>query len=226
MSAQEDISEYEHEAWLAELYDEHAEQAREEFKAERMSSYYRSNPAVARAAFRARDEARLIFPYSPSAALVLATSAAEVAIKSVLIRPLVYGLVHSEALAGHVTDIVGAQQQLDRFSNLLFGLLDQIAGINLRSYCRENSTKTLWEELHLNQQVRNAVVHRAELTTGEAAETAIALASSVLDEIIPLVLDKLSMHLHDDHTICGREHFDPNILKGIEALIERGDIEG
>jgi hypothetical protein len=98
--------EYAQEEWFSELYEEHRQRALEEFKQERLQSYFVSAPEIAKAPYILFQEARAVASSSPSAALVLAAAAAEVGVKSVFLKPIVVGLVHSDALAGHIADLV------------------------------------------------------------------------------------------------------------------------
>ena len=94
-----------YESLSRELYPEHREQAISEFIAERLRSYYALHPDVTTPGVRAYKEAKaLLVGGHFSAALVFASSATEIFLKAALLRPIVYGLVHSEALAQAVVD--------------------------------------------------------------------------------------------------------------------------
>src|SRR4051794_27118334 len=76
-----------------------ADKAIAEFTADRLRSYYVDHPELAAPAFAALEKARAFLPSDPEAALIFADSAIEIALKSVLLKPVVYGLVHTEAVA-------------------------------------------------------------------------------------------------------------------------------
>jgi hypothetical protein len=126
-----DPEEYAQEQWLSELYEEHRERALEEFKQERLQSYFVSAPELAKAPYTLLQEARAVVKPSPSAALVLAAAAAEVGVKNVLLKPIVVGLVHSDALAGHIADLVVQHQGIERFQKLLFDIMREYGGVDL-----------------------------------------------------------------------------------------------
>src|SRR5205807_1436553 len=124
------------------LYAEHKEEAIGEFIGERLQSYYLANPEVAYDAASLLGEAReLATNDHPRAALALAAAAVEVAVKSVLIEPIVHGLVHSESLAALVTELSLRHTQMDRFKGLLFQIIADQGGGDLRTYRCAAATK-------------------------------------------------------------------------------------
>ncbi len=208
----DDLLDYENEAWLADLYEENAEQALADFKVERLASYYHAHPYIAQPAFTTLVEACRLLAISPTASLVLASTAAEVGLKTVILRPLVVGVVHSEALAAHVADVVLASKHDERFKQLVFHLLREVAGVDLATYRRPTSHVSLWQETKRNEEVRNQVVHRAAVATALQASGAVDIASGILDGVLPLVLGRLRLHLHDDHHVCGELHLSSDLI--------------
>ncbi len=204
MSMTQDEARYE--AWMEELYEEHSKQALDEFRSERLQSFYLRNPSIAEPAVSALAEARALLDSSPRGAFVIASSAVEVGLKIVLLKPIVYGLIHSEPLAGLVTDLVMAHQCMDRFSKLLFEMLRQYGGVDPDSYRRSGSSKTLWLEVQENIKRRNDVLHRADMVNRSQAELAATLAAAVLEDIFPAVVSNLGFHLHERSCICNEFH--------------------
>ncbi len=98
---------------MSALYKEHSAEAIAEFKAARLRSFYLAAPAAA-----ALAEARLLCPSHPSACVVFAAIAIEVGIKAVLLKPIVFGLLHSESVASLVTDLVIQHTGVDRFRDV------------------------------------------------------------------------------------------------------------
>jgi len=98
------LQEAEYEEFMDRLYEEHREQAIEEFTAELLQSYYRSNGLLAKPAFDALVEARNLIKTSITAAFVFSAIAMEVALKETLLKPIVHGLVHAGSVASLVTD--------------------------------------------------------------------------------------------------------------------------
>ena len=95
---------------------------------------------------------------------------------------------------------------MERFQTLLTEILTQFGGVDLKAYRRENSQKTLWQEIGEVQKARNAVVHRGETVADSYADLGISVASAILTGIFPQVVTKLNLHLHDPLVVCGDHH--------------------
>lgn len=194
----------------SELY----EKAVNEFTAGRLTSFYITHPDLAASARRALREARRLISEHPSAALVFAATAVELSSKTVLLRPVVYGLVHQESVASLITELATSHTCFDKFRDLLFQLLAEHAAVDLRTFRREGASKTLWAEVSEVQSIRNAVLHRGrEVSRGEA-EHSIMVARALVEELIPSMLLKLGLHFHGEDRVCAsplcpsREHRD------------------
>jgi hypothetical protein len=188
------------------LYPEHYEEAVEEFTAERLRSFYVAHPDLARPAHESLIYADSLMPSYPRAALVFAVTATELVVKTVLLKPIVFGLVHTEGLASYITELTTAHTGMDRFQKLLTEILAQFGGVDFKTFKRTNSTKALYEEIGEVQKARNAVIHRGEAVDNANADLAIAVATTLLSEMFPLVLAKLDLHLHQPMTVCGQSH--------------------
>src|ERR1039458_3061309 len=88
-----------------ELYRQHYEDAVKEFTAERLQSYYITHPTLAEPANGILRDAQSLTQSNRRAALVFAVIAIELAIKTVLLKPIVFGLVHMEGLARFITEL-------------------------------------------------------------------------------------------------------------------------
>jgi hypothetical protein len=146
-------------------------------------------------------ESRVLLPEHPSAALVFGATAVEVGLKVVLLKPIVYGLVHDASAAGLITDLAVSQGG-DKYRDLLFHILSEFGGADFRNPGRAGSKKSLWEEIQIVQKQRNTVLHRAEIASKEEAEISVAVASVMLEELFPAVVAKLGLHLHDGVRVC------------------------
>ena len=177
-----------------ELYPEHKEQAIAEFTRERLRSYYVAHPDVLVPAVRTFKEAKaLLAEGHNSAAFVFAASATELFLKVSLLRPVVYGLVHSEALAELVVTSALSQTGFKRYEQLLAKLFSELAGIDLKLLRRKSSAKPLLAEASEIQDVRNVVVHRGEEATSEQAALATDVATEVFNQVIAEVLRQLGL---------------------------------
>lgn len=206
-----DPNEAEREEAYLELYEEHAKQALEEFRAERLVAYYLAHPDVARAPLELLVEARKLRGVSPSGSLALASGASEAGLKLVVLRPIVVGLVHTDALADHIADLILQHQALDRFKDLLFAILSTYAGIEISTYQRAGAPVPIWEEVKRSAVRRNALLHRCEPATAEDADLALAVASEVLAVLYPTLLRNLDLHLHGGWRVCNQYHIPDDV---------------
>lgn len=200
------------EAWYEQLYEEHAEQAREEFRADRLTSYYSVHKELAESAYAVLADARALRDISAPAALIRATTASELGVKNLLLRPIVYGLVHSESLAGAISELAMAHHAVDRYRDLLIGILREYGGIDLENYARPSATQPLWGELKQNQDTRNRAVHRGEVPTADQRDAAIGVAEAVLEVLFPQVISNLGFHMHGP-CLCKDSHVSERIAE-------------
>jgi hypothetical protein len=190
-------------------YDLHAEQAINEFIYERLQSFYLQNNEVIASPLASLSRAReLVGLNQNAAALVFAVTAIEVGLKLGFIKAIVYGSVHSETAAGIIADMSYSHAGFERLRDLVFQILSEV-NLDLRAYRRANADSTLWQEIIEVQQRRNAIVHRAQDGTEEEAQSAIAIASSLLEDIFPAVIANIGLHLHDGRRVCGNNECRP-----------------
>ncbi len=181
--------------WDEQLYEEHYEQAVLEFTGERLGSFYRDHPNLASAAFGALDEAERLLDAHASASLVFAATATEIALRKVLLEPVVHGFVHSESAAVVIAELTMGHQVLKKFKQLLFQVLREVGGIDFETYMRTSARKLLWEEVQTIWKQRHGIVHRGETVSSADAENAIAVASKLLTSVIPTLLARLKLEL-------------------------------
>jgi hypothetical protein len=188
--------------YMADLYDEHRKEAIEEFTSERLSSYYSENKLLARPSFETLTEARLLNQSNPTAGLIFAAIAMEVGLKAMLLKPIVYGLVHAESVASLITDLTVSHTGMARYRTLLLHVLQAHGGVDLNTYKRSGGSKTLWEEINEIQKIRNEIMHRAEKASKINADLALGVASEIIENIFPSVISKMGFHLHDGYRLC------------------------
>lgn len=177
-----------------ELYPEHREQAISEFTADRLRSYYALHPDVAAPGVRAYKEAKVLLGAGHfSAALVFAASATEIFLKTALLRPIVYGLVHSEALAQAVVDSALSQTGFSRYDKLLSRLFSELVGGDLKAFVRTEGSKPLLLEATEMRDLRNGVVHRGDATTKEQADLAVQVAAHVFIRVLGATLEAIGL---------------------------------
>ena len=186
---------------MSALYEEHKEQAIQEFTVERLQSYYIHYPDIAKPAFHALSEAHQLISRHPTASFIFSAISIEVGIKVTLLKPVVYGLVHSESLASIITDMVIRQTSIDRFQKLLFKILSEYGGIDLDNLKRPRSPKLLWDEMKNVQKRRNQVIHRAERVNINESKQALSVAAYVLENIFPNLVEYIDLHIHKDGSV-------------------------
>jgi hypothetical protein len=190
------------EDYQQQIYDDAVRQ----FTEERLRSYYIANPNLAEPALDALKYAQSLLTAYPMAALVFAATAMELAIKVVILRPIVAGLVHTEGLAEFITDLTTQHTGMDRFRSLLAEIFARFGGVDLKTYKRPHSTMTFWQEMAEVQNARNGVIHRGEKAKKTAASLAVAVAATLLKRIFPSVLKHLDLHVHDPGVVCNQKH--------------------
>ena len=186
------------------LYREHYEQAVKEFTIERLQSYYLAHPDLAVQANRSLLYAQSLKPSFPEAAFVFAAIATELAVKTVLLKPIIFGLVHTEDLASLIADLIVRQTGFDNFHKLLNEVSFRFGGIDFKVFKRTDSAKLLWNEIKEVVSDRNSVVHRGKMSDSKNVDLAFAVAETLLNEIFPRILTKLELHLDASMTICAQ----------------------
>jgi hypothetical protein len=194
--------EAEYEEFMDRLYEEHKEQAINEFTAELLQSYYRENCLLAKPAFDALIEAQKLMKASITGAFIFSAISTEVALKETLLKPIVHGLVHAESIASLVTDLVMGHHSMDRYKDLLLQILREHGGVDLLSYKRLGSERNIWDEIKSIQIKRNSIVHTAQVASEKEASLALNVASTIIETVFPSVVRKMGLHLHDGFRIC------------------------
>jgi len=181
----------------SELYPNHKEQAIEKFTADRLRSYYLKYPDVMRPAVLAYNEASKLHDAEyHSAALVFFVTSIELFLKSTLLKPVVYGLVHNDALADVVVQQALSQAGYERYNKLLARLMADMATIDLNEIKREGASKPLLDEAHDVQKIRNEVIHQGRKCTVNEANLAREVASQVYTRIVIAMFKTLGLVVH------------------------------
>jgi hypothetical protein len=195
------------EYFRSDSYHEDISRSIDEFINERQKSFYVMNSTVAEPAFNLLTEARELFVLDHyGAAQVMAGAAAEVTLGEALLKPMVYGFVHSDTVAPMLVKIVKDTKQLYRFEPLIIGIVSQFSGLSLTE-ATDGSKKSLWEFVKSVARQRNEVLHGEGLVnvTREQADEAISVATTLLETVFPALLKNLGLHVHGIK-ICGDSH--------------------
>ena len=168
------------ESLAKELYTEHREQAIQEFVSERLKSYYKEHNDIAVGSLLFLRKAKELRESEPTSSLLLSSTATEVILKSVLLKPVVFGLVHTDSLAELVANMLVRQAGIDRFKELVFKVLEHHIdfGSGVSTYCRKDSNQPLWSERAHVQEIRNRISHRAEFCTDKDARLSLDVGTT------------------------------------------------
>lgn len=149
-----------------ELFEANYLEAVKQFKEERLVTYFVAHPDVATPAFVALAEARAMMAGKQArAAVIFAYMAIELTVKAAFLQPLVYGLIHNDALAAFIVELsVGNRRGVSTLSKLLTGVLNEFAEINFRTFKRAGSKDDLMKEIAEVGEARNKIVHQGDTT--------------------------------------------------------------
>jgi len=175
-----------------ELYPDHKEQAIDEFIEERMQSYYLKHPHLIEAPFDSYHHANELLQISPRSALIMYTTAIELFLKIVLLKPVLYGMVHNESVAELIVRSTIGQSGFARYNKLLNLLCSHAAGIELSDIKGMNGRPILSEAEDV-QKIRNKVVHQGYVCTVNEMGLAKNIASLILTEVVEPVLNNLNL---------------------------------
>ncbi len=174
----------------------------ESFTQERLKSYYIEHPDVTQGAVRALAYSKkLLADGHPKAALVFAGTAIEVGYKTTLLRPIVSGLVHNEALADVVMGLTTEHAGLERFSKLLTAILAEFAQVDLRTFVRKGGQRQFSDEMTKVASDRNAILHKGDDADEGAANVAVVVAETLLNVLLPKVLGRIGLQIRDGKVV-------------------------
>ena len=188
----------EYEAWREAAFDEmveeilhdHKEEIIEEFREDRLASYYIARPQIAAPAEQFQRQSEQLVATNASAAQVLAFAAVEYFIKIVFLKPVVSGLIHDENVGELVASIV---VKSGKFQGLLFDILATY-GADIRKIPIEDAPqRTLEKEITRLGDIRNKVVHRCEEASEQDANITIKLVHTLHHEVFQTLLNRLGI---------------------------------
>jgi len=191
-----------YEEYMDQLYEEHKEQAIQEFIDERLQSYYGEHRLLAKQAFGALTEAKKLIHTFATAAFLSSAIAVEVGLRETLVKPIVFGLVHTLSVASLITDMVLSRPDKKKYRDLLLHLLREHGDVDLYSHKRPDSRRPIWEEIMEVKKKRDLIVHQAQTATSDEANLALGVASTVIENFFPTVVGRIGLHLHEGFRIC------------------------
>ena len=188
------------------LSSELADEIIQSFQAERLTSYFSKNPRLAVPVVTMLRNAKRMQRDYPSASFVFALACVEIALRDLLLVPILHGLIDSEPLAPLITKTFEKQRNLD-LNEILLSILKHYAGIDPKTHLSSADGAVTFEKSYKDlREKRNGVLHRAQTASIADAETAMILARIVLEVFFIQVLKNLGLHLHGYDEICNRHH--------------------
>jgi len=187
---------YEQEFAKDEFIEEISRQAVYEFTNDRLRSFYEKNPDVMRPAVDALQEGKSLYELNHySASLVFFMSSIELLLKATVLKPVVYGLVHHEALAEIIVKHVLGPTGFDRYEKLLETLLSTFTVLDLKEISRDDSATKLFNECKELQKVRNKIIHQGNNCTKDDAEKARRVSVAVYELIVLPMIGVLNLQV-------------------------------
>jgi len=177
-----------------ELYPEHKEQAIDEFIEERMRSYFLDNPKIIQAPMECFFHAEGLCQVSLRSAVVMYTTATELYLKSVLLKPVFYGMIHNENVAALIVDSSTGQSGFCRYNKLLTTLCHHAAEVDI-SDIKGLSGKPVLVEAGEVQAIRNRIVHQGYKPSNHEMQKARNIAVLILTKVVEPVLCKLNLSI-------------------------------
>lgn len=175
-----------------ELFPEHKEIAISQFIEERVQSYFILNPNIIEAPMECSNHANELLSISSRCSLVMYATSIELYLKSVLLKPVLFGMVHDENIAELIVNATINQSGFQRYNKLLSALCLHAAEIELSSIKGMNNDSII-KEAEKIQSTRNRVIHRGENVTLTELGNAKATAYLMLTDVVEPVLNNLDL---------------------------------
>ena len=119
-----------------------------------------------------------------SAAIVFSTTSIELLLKATLLKPVVHGLIHNEAIATSIVNYSLQRVSFSRYKNLLSKIYEEFAKVDLEKIYRADGNRPLLEEIATVKRLRNDILHDGVKGTAEQAQFAFSIATGVYIAIV------------------------------------------
>lgn len=176
------------------------DEAIHEFQVDRLQSYYLEHDNLLNAPRSSLDRASRLAQIDVTASLVFGVAAIEIVIRAVLLRPMLFGLIH-ESNAEIISKLLVDQSGTLRHRQLLTDILREHGNFDLETYRRAGSTTPVLREVEALVSRRNTVLHRGETAAQNEAALAVAIGTDLLDHVVPSVLRTLGLKVRTDGRI-------------------------
>lgn len=189
-----------------ELYDEHKDRAINEFVDKRLKSYYLKNKDIAIDVISFIKKSKDLLETEPTSSLMYSSIATEVILKSLLLKPIVFGLVHTESLADLVSSMLIKQTGIDRFKKLVFEILENHIDFEngFENFIRKGSKVNLWLERKNVHEIRNRIMHQAIFCSKDEAELSYSIAITYF-YLTKLLIENVGFKIEDNGKLLSIE---------------------
>ena len=177
-----------------ELYPGHKLQAISEFTRERLRSFYLQNPKILMPAMDMYYESGMLHKANrPIPTVVFCMTTLELLLKAALLRPIVYGLVHNDGLAGLIVEHTLGQTGFHRYKGLLAKIFEDFTGVDISTIKRSGCDCPLLDEALELQKLRNRIIHQGASCDTDDAERANEIVTTAFDFIVSPILQRLNI---------------------------------
>lgn len=203
-----------HEEGLKELYDDFKEHYEDAFILERSCGFYDKNTDILEQPIANLVTSRklLIKGYN-TASFLHSIISIETSIKSVVFKPIIFSLSHDARACDVLFNLTFKFKSIPEIPPEYFKILEDTSSVKLKELKRKDMNQTLYAEIKKLQGIRNSVVHQGSYVSKDEAQLAYEVASYVIDDVIPNILDSYGYHIKDAKIAKGGLRF-ANFMKG------------
>ncbi len=189
---------WEHDAMMDEMFESISNEAINDFKNETQIAYYWSHKDLLIPAMNTFKSAKELMNASFFTAF---TTSIEIFLKTGILKPIVYGMIHNELTAKIITDLFLSHTGILRYKKALIELCKATVKLNLEEISGTQEGIKLINEIEPIQKIRNKIVHQGYIVNEEEHARVFNVASKILDEIVVPVLNGIKYKLDDNGRI-------------------------
>ena len=189
----------EYEIGLDLLYDDFKKNYEPDLIVEKVCIFYEENEKICEiAALNLTESKELMIMKHYSASFLHSIIALEVAIKTVVLKPILFSLSSDSRACQLLFDLTFKRKSIPQIPAQYFEILREISNIDFKNKKRDGESTALYSEIKKLQELRNEVVHQGIFIDSDDARKALDVASHVLDVLIPQVLGSYGYHVSNN----------------------------
>lgn len=170
-------------------------EAIDEFQKERLQEYYLYNKNLTQMVDNHLNKAKkLIDARFSDAGFVFSSTAIEIILKNMFLKPILHGSFMSQ----YVADLVVEEILHTRYSSIrkiLFYVLKHSAGFNFETYKRPRIKIKLWNEIVNIRLQRNKIIHIGNSVTLSRAKYSYRVATHLSKIIFPKIINNVGLKI-------------------------------